>query len=183
MEDRYWRDSNQRYKLVELRPGEIHVTSEPTFITTLLGSCVSVCLYSIEDGAGAMSHSVLPGSLCRGRAFEDVRYVENAIDRMLDQLSGLGVSSSYIRAKIFGGAEMFRLSDSGIRLARMVGDGNTTAARNFLKSRGITVVSECVGGNTGRKLVFNTETGVVFVRRLSGKNPATISSPFGERVA
>jgi len=154
------------YRLVDLKPGEIHVAFEPTFITTLLGSCVSVCLYSTEDMVGAMSHSVLPGSLHFGNVPDDVRYVENAVDRMLNELKGMGVRTEGVRAKVFGGAEMFRTSDREVRLARIVGDGNTRAAKECLRSRGINIVSECVGGNAGRKLVFNTVTGVVFVRKI-----------------
>jgi len=174
---------DNRYRLVELKPGDIHVAYEPTFITTLLGSCVSVCLYSLEDMVGAMSHSVLPGCHQYGSTTDDVRYVETAIGRMITELSGLGVCLDSIRAKLFGGAEMFHMSGREIRLARIVGDGNIRAARDCLKARGIEIVSECVGGNSGRRLVFNTVTGVVFVRRIAIATGGISDRPFEEHVA
>lgn len=153
-------------RVVELRPGEIHVAEEPTLIKTLLGSCVSVCLYSREDGVGAMSHSVLPFPRYRPPA-RDVRYVECALDEMLDGMRMFGVPMAHIEAKLFGGAEMFHKTGEQVRFARLIGDSNAVAARSFLEREGVRVVSECIGGNTGRRLVFNTETGVVLVRKFT----------------
>jgi len=155
-----------QYLNVQLRPGEIHVAMEPTLIETLLGSCISVCLYSIKDQVGAMSHSVLPCPKT-GLQRHDVRYVESAIGKMMDEMKGLGVTPDRMEAKVFGGAEMFHRSGHEIRFARIVGDGNTAAAKRFLDAKRIRLVSECVGGNMGRKIIFNTATGVALVRMFS----------------
>lgn len=158
------------YRDVFLRPGELHVAHEPTIIRTTLGSCVSVCLYSVMEQVGAMSHSVLP--VPPKGAKNDVRYVEYAIGTMLDDMVSMGVPIGSIKAKLFGGAEMFHLNADELRFARIVGDGNTKAARECLARMGLEIVSECVGGSTGRKLVFETTTGVAMVWKLMHSLPA-----------
>jgi len=154
-------------KVVHLMPGQILVAREPTLITTLLGSCVSVCLYSAAHKIGGMSHSVLPspGNL---KVIGDVRYVECALSSMLKELRMLGVSPGNLEAKMFGGADMFPQQVRGGGISRLVGDGNTEAAKKFLMNAGVRVISECTGGTSGMKLIFDTSTGVVLVRMISG---------------
>ena len=113
-----------------------------------------------------MSHSVLPYPQYSNITL-DVRYVECAIEKMMEDIKALGVPGSRIEAKVFGGAEMFHRDGGEVRVARIVGDGNMVAARRFLESERVQVVSECVGGNMGRKVIFNTATGVALVRRFS----------------
>ena len=43
-------------------PGQFIITSVPTLISTLLGSCVSVCLWNRVTKVGAMNHYLLPGT-------------------------------------------------------------------------------------------------------------------------
>ncbi len=45
---------------VYLHPGEVYVTGEPTRITTILGSCVSVCLFDARAGVAGLNHFLLP---------------------------------------------------------------------------------------------------------------------------
>ena len=57
--------NNEEGKLVQnarkkfLLPGEYYGTKLPCEIATLLGSCVSVCLYDRNLNIGAMNHYVL----------------------------------------------------------------------------------------------------------------------------
>lgn len=170
---------NTPIRVVDLKPGDIHVAHEPTCITTLLGSCVSVCLFSACDMLAAMSHSVLPKPWNKTRS-TDLRYVECAIGRMLDELRRMGARPPEITAKLFGGAEMFARPGQATGIARMVGDSNAEAARAFLELHGVSVVSESVGGQSGRKVMFNTATGVVLVRKVGpGCNTAS-GAAYGE---
>ncbi len=169
------------FRIVDLKPGEIHIAREPTLITTLLGSCVSVCLYSTCDMIGAMSHSVLP-SPGNGKPCKDLRFVECAIGWMLDDMHRLGAKKEDIKAKLFGGAEMFARPGQGMGIANMVGDSNTAAARAFLELRGVNIVNECVGGRLGRKVLFNTATGVVLVRKVGFLNYRTEDADHREAI-
>ena len=40
--------------------GQIHVDTSPSAISTVLGSCVAVCLYDTKLGMGGMNHYLLP---------------------------------------------------------------------------------------------------------------------------
>ena len=39
-----------------LLPGQYYISKGPILIETLVGSCVSVCLYNIRNGTAAMNH-------------------------------------------------------------------------------------------------------------------------------
>ncbi|MBW4057105.1 MAG: chemoreceptor glutamine deamidase CheD, partial [Proteobacteria bacterium] len=41
---------------VKILPGQYYATAENNVITTVLGSCVSVCLYDVVNGVGGMNH-------------------------------------------------------------------------------------------------------------------------------
>ncbi|MGA2108628.1 MAG: hypothetical protein ABSH25_13400 [Syntrophorhabdales bacterium] len=45
---------------VFLKPGEIYVGEEPAEISTILGSCVSVTMFSKRVRVGAICHALLP---------------------------------------------------------------------------------------------------------------------------
>jgi chemotaxis protein CheD len=48
-------------KRIHVGQGEHHVTSDPSvMLTTILGSCVAMCLRDSESGIGGMNHFLLP---------------------------------------------------------------------------------------------------------------------------
>lgn len=142
-----------------LPAGQLYATDEATDIITVLGSCVSVCLYDSEKGVGGANHFMLPGA----SATPNPRYATNAFDLLLAQLLSLGARRNRIEAKVFGGASMLRL---GTEATRDLGSRNIEAARCRLEEERIPVVSEDVGGNRGRKLVFSTGDGTVLLRQV-----------------
>jgi len=161
----------QAYSRHELKQGAVYVAKEPTLIRTLLGSCVSVCLFSPRDRIGAMSHSVLPYP--RGMTDKkDVRYVECAIMNMLEGLDRLGVPQGRLEAKLLGGAEMYYRGAEAARLARAVGSNNALTAQKFLRWLGVRVVFENLGGNSGRRVVFDSSTGLVVVHSFMNGLPS-----------
>ena len=142
-----------------LHAGQLYATAEPTEIITILGSCVSVCLYDAVRGVGGVNHFMLPGV----SATPSPRYANNAVDMLLEQLAALGARRSRIEAKLFGGASVLKIgSDSN----RDLGARNIEAARIKLAEERISIVSEDVGGIRGRKLVFSTFDGTVLVKQV-----------------
>jgi len=142
-----------------LHAGQLFATGEPTEIVTILGSCVAVCLFDAARGVGGANHFMLPGSV----EPPSPRYAKNAVDLLLAQLLALGARRSRLEAKLFGGASMLKLgtgshADLGVR--------NIEAARLKLAEERIPIVSEDVGGNRGRKLVFSTAGGTVLVKQV-----------------
>jgi chemotaxis protein CheD len=152
-----------------LKPGELIVAEEPCIISTLLGSCVAVTMVSRRIGFGAICHALLP-SCAEGNGCdctERFRHVECSIRGMIEAFRDRGVPCSGIEAKVFGGADMFR-SGSGADGRATVGRQNVARANLILAAEGIRIAAFDVGGRQGRKIFFYTQTGDVYLRRLSG---------------
>jgi chemotaxis protein CheD len=84
---------------------------------------------------------------------------------MLKRFKEAGVPPREIEVKAFGGADMFgkRPVDKGLI---SVGKQNIAVAQKIIEKGGLTVVSMDVGGNQGRKIFFNTQSGEIMLKRL-----------------
>ena len=145
---------------VFLLPGQLHVSRTPIEITTILGSCVSVCLWDMVLQVGGMNHYLLPTSSSDGSS---MRYGDAAIPALLEQMTGLGCRTRDLVAKLFGGAALFQSSD---RYLPSLGAKNIAVAQFFMKKAGIPVIAQDTGGHAGRKIVFHTGSGDVWSRRV-----------------
>jgi chemotaxis protein CheD len=144
-----------------LYPGNIFAHKEPHTVTTVLGSCVSVCLWDSKLKIGGINHYMLP--LWNGEGLATPRYGNIAIEKLYETMISFGCKHSSLRAKIFGGGEVLAVSNSIIN----VGERNIILARDMLKKMKIQIVSSDVGGKTGRKLLYSTQTGTVLLKKLS----------------
>jgi chemotaxis protein CheD len=144
-----------------LLAGNIFVPTEPHVITTVLGSCVSVCLWDCVLHIGGMNHFMLP--LWNGEGLASPKYGNIAVAKLLDRLQDLGSNRRNVRAKIFGGGVVLKVSNPFMN----IGERNIQLAEGMLREKGIPVISSDTGGKTGRKILFNTESGVVLVKRLA----------------
>lgn len=152
-----------------LKPGDMAIAEEPCIIGTLLGSCVAVTMTSRRSGIGAVCHALLPA--CKeldhcNSCPEQFRHVDCAIRGMIEAFRERGAPLGSIEAKLFGGADMFRIHDE-LDDRNSVGRQNIDRARELLDSQGIRLVAADVGGVRGRKILFNTGTGEVFLKRLN----------------
>jgi chemotaxis protein CheD len=145
---------------IHLNIGELVVTSVPSEMTTILGSCVSVCLYTLEKQAGGMIHFSLPS---RDYAYsklrlecDDLRFGTEAIPKLVEEVlrvSALG--RGFLKAKVVGGAAVV----DDLKLGADIGEKNIQTAFEVLKEIGIPIVSQDVGGKVGRKVIFYPHTG------------------------
>lgn len=150
---------------IYLKPGEVLVSRKPVLVSTILGSCVAVTMFSASRGFGAICHAMLPENSGRDN---DLRYVDTALRHMYDKIAAFGIGSDLI-VKLFGGAQVLNV---GGRTAdrQTVGDQNVAQAEAVLASLGLVVSARDTGGGRGRKLFFCTRNGDVYMRRLrSGK--------------
>ena len=138
-----------------LQPGHLVVSSEPMSVTTILGSCVSVCLWDGTKRVGGINHFMLP--LIPGSGAASPRFGNTAMEELLAKLTMAGARRPLLRARVFGGACMFAPMQSEQHL----GAKNAELALDFLSRRGIEVVQIDVGGTHGRKLIFHTDEGSV----------------------
>ncbi|HEY9217394.1 MAG TPA: chemotaxis protein CheD [Phenylobacterium sp.] len=127
--------------------GEYLVSNDPdVFLTTVLGSCVAVCLRDPDRGVGGMNHFLLPDGY--GEQGDHVRrYGVHAMELLINALLHQGAQRNRLEAKLFGGARMFDgLSD--------VGAANAAFAERFLKDEGIAVSGSSLGGVGARRLKY-----------------------------
>jgi chemotaxis protein CheD len=153
----------QPMRVVYLLPAGLSVVDGESShtIMTVLGSCVSVCLWDRRGRAGGMSHYLLP----RRGADEDPspRYGDVAIPALVRSVVALGATRQDLRAKIFGGADV---APAGHPDDGALGAQNVEVAIELLEAEGVRILSADVGGKHGRKLVFNTVDGTALVWRL-----------------
>lgn len=144
-----------------LLPGQLFASAEPCQIKTILGSCVAICLWDKRRGAGGMNHFLLPNS---GEGHPtSLRYADEATRVLLERLSSLGCRQPNLRAKIFGGAALFQTRDV---YPSTLGAKNVAAALELMETAGIPVIAQETGGPQGRKVLFNTDDGVAWSRRI-----------------
>ena len=157
----YGADRNQA-RAVYLHPGEIFVSDQPCVVTTILGSCVSICLWDRVARIGGINHYLLAEVQAR-RSTDVGRFGRLAIPRLIDDLRRLGSREQNLVAKVFGGANVMGAISGG---KNHVGTKNVEQALARLETERIPVVEQDVGGSRGRKLMFHTQDGVVRVRKL-----------------
>jgi chemotaxis protein CheD len=140
-----------------LFPGTIFAEPFEYQVSTVLGSCVAVCLWDHVTRRGGMNHMMLP--LWNGEGLATPKYGNIAMEKLLGKVLAIGCRREYLVAKVFGGANV---SGTGLEVF-MIGDRNITLAFQMLEEFRIPVVAKDVGGRVGRKIIMNTETGVVLV--------------------
>lgn len=155
------RTSQPKRLSVYVLPGELFASAEPYQVKTILGSCVAICLWDKRRGAGGMNHFLLPSS--RDGQPVSLRYADQATRTLLERLQTLGCQPPNLRAKIFGGAALFQTRDL---YPGTLGAKNVAAALELMESAGIPVIARETGGPQGRKLLFNTDDGGAWSRRI-----------------
>lgn len=146
---------------VYLFPGHIYTSAEPAIVSTILGSCVAVCLWDRDAGVAGINHFLLPANPARGAG--DARYGNTAMARLLEMMVERGASAYRLLAKIVGGASVL---DSFSPTRRSIGEQNVEVARQFLKQADIRVAGDQTGGRHGRKLLFHTGNGSAYVKEI-----------------
>lgn len=143
---------------VYLHGGQLAVAARPTAITTVLGSCVAVCLYDVVARVGGMNHFLLPHHVERERS---ARFGSVAVPQLVERLVEAGARRSGLQAKVFGGSSVL-----GAFRQRNLGEENAALALRLLGEVGIQVVEHDLGGQRGRKLIFHSDDGTAWVRHL-----------------
>ena len=141
---------------VYLHPGQIHTGAHAALVSTILGSCVAVCLWDPVARIGGMNHFLLPSG-------KGPRYGNDAMRQLLDDMTSHGAFVARMVAKVFGGASVIA-GFTGSRQA--IGTQNVDAAMRFLAAHSIPVRGEQTGGRRGRKLLFHTGTGQAYVKDI-----------------
>ena len=139
--------------------GDILVSDKRIRMTTVLGSCVSVCLFDSLRCFGGMNHFLLPSP------GEGGRHGEWSIRELYQRMLALGSRPRNLQAKVFGGGSPLALAND----IAAVGSENARVAFDTLKSLRVAITGESVGGNAGMRLYFENWSGLVLVRPHSGR--------------
>ncbi len=119
-------------------------------IATLLGSCVSACIWDKEIGVGGMNHVLFTDDT--QNAEEVFGHGVNGMELLINGLLQKGALRANLKAKVFGGACMIAgLSNAGQRNGEFVVE--------FLKREGIEYVGGDLGGDKARRVEFWPATG------------------------
>jgi chemotaxis protein CheD len=153
-------DDKQVYDKKFLLPGQIIIAKKPVLITTVLGSCVAVCLWDEKLRYGGMNHFMIPSWTNEKKP--SAKYGDFAINKLLNKMLSFGSEKRNLRAKIFGGAEnlneVISCFDTGTK--------NTLLAITMLESQNIPVIAKNTGGNFGRNIKFFTDSGKVLMKLI-----------------
>jgi chemotaxis protein CheD len=160
----FYVDHHFQYDAVKVLPGEYFVTGEDILVMTVLGSCISACIWDNKARLGGMNHFMLPeGEDGSGR------YGSYAMELLLNEMFKLGARRETMQAKIFGGGAVM----AGFTTMN-VGERNTQFVFDYLAAERIPVVSQDVLDVHPRKVCFFPVTGKVLVKRLAHAHPEAL---------
>jgi chemotaxis protein CheD len=144
-----------------LHPGQLAVAVSPCSMTTVLGSCVAVCLHDPVKRIGGLNHFLLPKP-AEGTA-PSTRYGDTAMRRLMLEMLRRGSQVSNLEATVIGGANVLHAYFGG---KATLGVANVRMALDSLEVARVRVLVKDVGGNRGRHVTFHPHTGDVVVRQL-----------------
>ncbi len=149
---------------VYLYPGEVFISNNDRRVITLLGTCVSIILYSHEHKLGGIIHGLLPSinhTKKKVKSHELTNYIDYAFYLVLEKFLSLGISKSKIKAKLFGGASVIKsLKNANI------GSKNIEHSVFLLNKENIKIIAKDTGGSKARKIIFYPKSGEVYMKYL-----------------
>jgi chemotaxis protein CheD len=156
-------DREFQVEAVKILPGQYHASGAAGTITTVLGSCVSTCLWDPTARIGGMNHFMLPGDQASPNAAwaASARFGVYAMEVLINDMGKLGADRRRMVAKVFGGARVLAGFDK-----LDVGAKNAEFVLEFLKVEGIPVAAQDLLDVHPRKVHFFPQTGKVHVKRL-----------------
>jgi chemotaxis protein CheD len=168
---RYW-DPPQACMIVKVLPGEFYVGTHEELVTTVLGSCVSVCIHDPRMGIGGMNHFMLPEpsggsdswSATAGRA---ARYGSDAMEQLINTMLTAGCMRADLQLKVFGGGRVLtQLSDIGQR--------NIEFVTSYIAAEKLNLCASDLGDVYPRQIQFFPHSGRARVRLLRRQDDAAL---------
>lgn len=153
---------------IRILPGEFHATRGDITLTTVLGSCVSACLWDPTVPAGGMNHFMLSGASTE-EAAASARYGLFAMEKLINELIKLGAQKRNLRAKVFGGGRVLKNMT-----ALNVGARNAKFVLEFLANEGIPILGKDLEDVFARKVVFYPASGRALVKRIDPASDSTV---------
>ena len=148
------------HEVVTLFPGEYFVSDKPVILSTLLGSCVAVCMRDPNAGVGGMNHFMLPApghSASSGAWSVKTRYGSYAIETLINGILKYGGHRNRLEVKVFGGAKLYEGGGD-------IGASNAQWVLEYLDREGLRPIASDLGKDYARSVYFYTDTGRVLMK-------------------
>jgi chemotaxis protein CheD len=159
---------------VKVLPGEFFVSTDDIVLSTVLGSCVSACIWDRSAAIGGMNHFMLPGSES-SRDSDPLglsgRYGAFAMEQLINELIKRGGRKANFEAKLFGGGHVMRNFTT-----MNVGERNAGFVLEFLRTEGIRVASQDLLDIHPRRVVFFPATGRALCKKLAQADAALVAA-------
>ena len=154
-------------QVVKVGIAQMDVVKAPNTIRTSgLGSCVGVILYDESKQIAGLIHVMLPDSNFGHTDVVNVaKFADTGIKALIDLLKLEGVHAFKLKAKIAGGAQMFKFTSD--KDSMRIGPRNVEAVKAELRKNSIPLVAEDTGGNSGRTIEFNPITSKLNIRTVN----------------
>ncbi|MBL4881916.1 MAG: chemoreceptor glutamine deamidase CheD [Oleispira sp.] len=171
--NRYWDKVHQVWS-AKILPGELYVSTHGEMISTVLGSCISVCIRDKNKGIGGMNHFMLP----QDSEFSSERWGDNpatsasrygnwAMEYLINAILKRGGEKKNFEVKIFGGGQMMaKMTD--------IGQKNILFVYKYLSDEQLKIEASDVGDVFARKVLYFPDTGSVKLRRIKDLKNDTI---------
>ena len=140
-----------------IHSGQLFVAARPSYIHTVLGSCIAVCIYDMKNGISGMNHYLLP--LWNNDGLQSPKYGNIAIPKLIEGMEAVGCQRKDMIVKIFGGASPNDMQHTNENM--MIGKRNYQIAVDIIQQYNIKIVAQDVGGIRGRKIVMDSLTGKI----------------------
>jgi chemotaxis protein CheD len=171
--NRYWDKVNQVWA-AKILPGELYVSTHGEMISTVLGSCISVCIREKKKGIGGMNHFMLPQNSefssdhwGENPATSASRYGNWAMEYLINAILKRGGEKKNFEVKVFGGGQMMaEMTD--------IGQKNIIFVYQYLAEEQLRIEASDVGDVYARKVLYFPDTGSVKVRRIKNVKNDTI---------
>lgn len=154
-------------KIIEIFPGEYYATkNEDVILSTLLGSCVSVCLHDSVNRISGLNHIMISTKtkFSESNLTADTRYGIHAMEMLINQMIKHGADRKYIKAKVFGGGKVLNQGDHSIAY------NNINFAIDYLNEENFEILSRDTGGKHGRKIFFISNNFKIYLRHIHIKS-------------
>lgn len=156
--------NTQETKTIEIPMGGLGFTApDKTVLQTFVGSCVAICIYDVATKTAGMAHVMLPKNNTSDPAPKpEGKFADVALKIILERLESSGAKPGSLRAKMAGGANVFR-NESKTNMFN-IGVRNVEIIRSTLAEKKIPIISEDVGSTNGRWITFDAKSGEMTIK-------------------
>ena len=152
---------NQNYKNVHI--GEVKTGQGEETLQAILGSCVGIAILYPGKNLYGLAHALLPKMKVKTEKIGG-RFVDQAISSLLKLMDIKEFEFKEVKAVLAGGANMTKPIDEAPE--KLVGVSNSNSAESLLKELGIKIIYKDLGGQNGKKIQINCNTGSFNISRI-----------------